>query len=133
LSRLALTNRHFGDDVHFEGITLAAGNNPSIVTSQTFIKGDDPTVAEVHQFMKAAGFESVLRDLIRSKTVVWHNAQRLQRLRAELGGLLRLYNVAFRPPRRSFWAVLLGAQAITPSSSGKTLKGKAVHTVVGGR
>ena len=67
--------------------------------------------------------------------LVWHNdnAQRLQRLRAELGGLLRLYNVAFRPPRRSFWAVLLGAQASTPSSTGKTLKGKAVHTVVGGR
>jgi hypothetical protein len=32
LSRLALTNRHFGDDVHFEGITSAAGNNPSIIT-----------------------------------------------------------------------------------------------------
>jgi hypothetical protein len=67
--------------------------------------------------------------------LVWHNdnAQRLQRLRAELGGLLRLYNVAFRPPRLSFCAALLGAQARTPSSSGKTLKGKAVHTVVGGR
>jgi hypothetical protein len=32
----------------------------------------------------------------------------------------------------STWSVL-GAQARTPSSSGKTLKGKAVHTVVGGR
>jgi len=78
LSRLALTNRHFGDDVRFEGITLTAGNNPSIVTSQTFIKGDDPTVAEAHEFMKAAGFESVLPDLIRSKTVgrnTWYRAE----------------------------------------------------------
>jgi hypothetical protein len=56
--------------------------------------------------------------------LVWHNAQRLQRLRAELGGLLRLYNVAFRPPRLSFWAALLGAQARTPSSSGKAVKGR---------
>jgi hypothetical protein len=32
-----------------------------------------------------------------------------------------------------FNVVLLGAQARTPSSSGKTLKGKAVHTVVGGK
>jgi hypothetical protein len=58
--------------------------------------------------------------------LLWHNdnAQRSQRLRAELGGLLRLYDVAFRPPRRSFWAVLLGAQASTPSSSGKMLKAK---------
>jgi hypothetical protein len=48
--------------------------------------------------------------------LVWHidNIQRLQRLRAGVGGLLRLYNVAFRPPRRSFWAVLLGTQASTP-------------------
>ena len=69
LSRLALTNRHFGDDVHFEGITSATGNNLSIITTQTFIKGEDPTVAEVHEFMKAAGFESVRRDLIRSETV----------------------------------------------------------------
>ena len=78
LSRLALTNRHFGDDVHFEGITSAAGNNPSIITSQTFIKGDDPIVAEVQEFMKAAGFKSVRRELIRSETVgrnTWYRAK----------------------------------------------------------
>ena len=78
LSRLALTNRHFGDDVHFEGITFFAANNPSIITSQTFIKGDDPTVAEVQEFMRAAGFKSVRRELIRSDTVgrnTWYRAK----------------------------------------------------------
>ena len=52
---------------------------------------------------------SLMTDHFSPRYLVWHNdnAQRLQRLRAELGGLLRLYNVAFRPPRRSFWAVLL--------------------------
>jgi hypothetical protein len=74
-------------------------------------------------------------DHVSPRYIAWHsdNAQRLEPLRAELGGLLRVYNVAFRPPRLTFWAALLGAQATTPSSSGKTLKGKAVPTVVVGR
>lgn len=59
LRRLRLSNRIFGDDVHFEGIWKRPGGL-SIVTSQPFIQPHPvrfiPTEDEIHGLLHALGF-----------------------------------------------------------------------------
>jgi hypothetical protein len=58
LDRLALHNRLFGDDVEFLGMVRRKGGF-SFVTSQIFLHGEKPTVAQIAAMMAGHGFRKL--------------------------------------------------------------------------
>jgi DNA ligase (NAD+) len=57
LSNLNAANRLFADDIQFHGI-LRTATGPSLVTSQPFIVGTEPSSAEVETWFKSNGYHS---------------------------------------------------------------------------
>jgi DNA ligase (NAD+) len=56
LANLAAANRLFGDDLQFHGV-LETATGPSLVTSQPFINGTAPTIAEVASWFQAKDYQ----------------------------------------------------------------------------
>lgn len=68
LTRLALHNDLFGDDILIEATLHDERHRLIVVTSQTFIVGDHPTPAEIDTYMQAEGF-------IKTRSEDWYRPQ----------------------------------------------------------
>jgi DNA ligase (NAD+) len=55
LANLSAANRLFGDDIRFHGV-LETANGPSLVTSQPFVDGTQPTPSEVADWFMRNGY-----------------------------------------------------------------------------
>lgn len=67
LTRLALHNDVFGDDVLFEALIEDHSGRPVSVISQTFIEGDHPSQADIDAYMTA-------EDFIKTRSGDWYRA-----------------------------------------------------------
>ena len=56
LANIESVNRLFGDDIQFHGV-LETANGPSLVTSQPYIEGCQPTTAEVAAWFTTLGYQ----------------------------------------------------------------------------
>ncbi|CAN5808492.1 hypothetical protein BH11VER1_BH11VER1_03520 [soil metagenome] len=77
LWRIGLQNAAFGDNIKLTGVALSDGE-PTIQTSQPWIKGTAPSLEEVGSFMEAQGFERISNGMMAAgypSALAWYRTE----------------------------------------------------------